>query len=137
MRIINGILKDATSVGGVLGVVSSAGDVLDSIAVSTAMSMLCKVAKRATEDKRSWKLVGDELGAELRFARLMVELVREHCPWFEARAGANVLNSLAVLRYRVCLHCGQTLKSFSWPTTVHLSLQQYLAPSRCLLRNLL
>jgi hypothetical protein len=77
----------------VLGVVSRVGDALDSIAVSTAMSMLCKVAKRSTKDKRSWELVGDQLGADPRFARLM-ELVGEHCPRFKARAGSNVLNSL-------------------------------------------
>jgi len=59
------------------------------------MNKLVKAAKRGTGE-RSWKLEGNRLRRDPRFAQL-IDLVRSHCPSFAARAGANVLHALGVL----------------------------------------
>jgi len=59
------------------------------------MNKLVKAAKRGTGE-RSWKLEGNRLRRDPRFAQL-IDLVRSHCPSFAARAGANVLHAHGVL----------------------------------------
>jgi hypothetical protein len=73
----------------------TSGAKLNSILVATAMNKLVKAAKRGTGE-RSWKLEGNRLTRDPRFAQL-IELVHSHCPSFAARAGANVLHALGVL----------------------------------------
>jgi hypothetical protein len=68
---------------------------LDFIHVSNAMNKLARVAK-AGKGERSWKLEGNRLRRDPRFAQL-IDLVRTHCPSFGAHACANVLHALGVL----------------------------------------
>ena len=68
---------------------------LNYIHVANAMNKLVKAAKRGTGE-RSWKLEGNRLTRDPRFAQL-IDLVRAQCPSFLARQGASVLNALAVL----------------------------------------
>jgi hypothetical protein len=62
--------------------------------VATAMNKLVKAAKRGPGG--SLKLEGSRLRQDPRFAQL-IDLVRAHCPRFDARGGANVMHALGVL----------------------------------------
>jgi len=73
----------------------TSGAELNTIHVATAMNKLVQAAKRGTGE-RSWKLEGNRLMRDPRFAKL-IDLVRSHCPSFAARAGANVVHALGVL----------------------------------------
>jgi hypothetical protein len=80
----------------ILELVTMTGEVkLNYIHVANAMNKLVKAAKRGTGE-RSWKLEGNRLTRDPRFAQL-IDLVRAQCPSFLARQGASVLNALAVL----------------------------------------
>jgi len=79
----------------------------------------------------------NEHGSELKLLiAVLGDLVR--------RAGATcflvptripILFLARVAQYLAVLHCGQTLNSFSCPTTSHSSLTQYVCPSCATLRN--
>ena len=71
------------------------GAKLNYIHVATAMNKIVKAVKSGTGE-RSWKLEGNRLRRDPRFAQ-RIDLVRAHCPSFAAREGANVLHALAVL----------------------------------------
>jgi hypothetical protein len=71
------------------------GDGFTFVNAATAMNTLQKIAKRG-KGVRAWKLEGERLSGDPRFARL-IDSVRKHCPSFGGREGANVLHALGVL----------------------------------------
>jgi len=92
---LNSRISGAARVDDILKLVTG-GVKLDFIHVAKAMNKLVRVAKRGSGE-RSWKLEGNRLTQDPRFAQL-IDLVRAHCLSFRAREGANVLHALGVSR---------------------------------------
>jgi len=91
---LNSKISNARRIQDILELVTG-GVELDFIHVANAMNKLVRVATRGPVEP-SWKLEGNRLGRDPRFAQL-IDLVRAQCLSFRAREGANVLHALGVL----------------------------------------
>jgi hypothetical protein len=89
-------LQSAGGVDDILALVSKRGDRFTSFHTAVAIGRLLKLAKSG-EDERAWRLEGERLSRDPRFARL-IDSVRTHCPSFRASDGAKVLQALGVLQ---------------------------------------